>query len=186
MLSGFNTNFPVPSKLAISKFPWVGELPVAFHGFSRQSLTMLESESMTEAFWANSIWNKSCGCIDSYTAKRLRSLSVDLDFNANQPLAFRAWNSTSKSAADILMFLLYLKPLPQKGSLSPISHLHTIISKCHTPMRPTPPSAPSSPHQCLTIPYPARSAIRLQTHQSSTRLPQHTTNPTRKTALERF
>ncbi len=47
MLNGFIVKFPVPSKLAVINFLWVGKLHVAFHGFSRQSLTMLESKSMT-------------------------------------------------------------------------------------------------------------------------------------------
>ncbi len=59
------------------------------------------------------------------------------------------------------------------------------LKRSLSPIRPTPPSASPSPHQCLTIPYAARSIIRLQTPHRSTRLPQHTANPTRQPALER-
>lgn len=82
--------------------------------------------------------------------------------------------------------LIVPPPLPYKRTPSPAPHLDDIPLRHHIPTRLHPPSAHPSPYQRFISSHTARSTIRLQTPQSSTRLPQHTANPTRQLALERF
>ena len=56
-------------------------------------------------------------------------------------------------------------PLPSARSFCPANHLYDARSGRHTPMRPSPSSANSSRHQCLTSSHYARSIFRLGIRQ---------------------